>query len=259
MSILVIYAYHENSKQAQENLEFFNRFGLYRQGDVQYCLVINGGLCSVDLSPRWNKKILRENEGHDFGAWEEGYRSYQEEFSYYFFLNNTVIGPFGDRHWIRTFLSLLDQETKMAGIGIDCLDPEEADKWGERDRDDPVHVQSMFWCIDRIGLNVIEERIFDGKIYEDKFELIIRKEIGASSLLLQAGYNISCILPEYRVDYRERRHDFNVDNGHCGDIYHPRAYFGRNVNPFQSIFFKNRFSTETLELAIFLQKEINYY
>jgi len=259
MSILVVYAYHERTKKSRNNLEFFNRFGLYNCKDVKYCLVINGGLCTIELSPRWDKVILRENEGHDFGAWEIGYRSYNKEFDYYFFLNCTVIGPLGERCWTDVFTSMINEETKMVGIGINCLDKDEIKTWGPRDRDDPVHVQTMFWCVDKIGLSVIEERIFDGKNYDNKLKLIILKEIGASSLILSAGYNISCILPEYQVDYRKKRYEFNINNGHSGDIYYPGAFFGKDVNPLQTIFFKNRFFPCSLDLAIYLQKDIKYY
>jgi hypothetical protein len=256
--LLLLYVYKE-SFRAKINLSFFNKFGMYRK-DVEYCLIINGGECSVELNDRWKRKILRENVGYDFGGWKEGLESYDEKFDYYFFVNDTVLGPLGDRHWMQTFIDRLDETTKLCGISINCFKYEAAKRFFPHIKDKNLtHVQTMIWCTDNVGIEIVK-KIFE-KSSSNKEDVIINKEVKLSVEFLKQNYNITCLLPPYQLDHRGAEgHKLNENNRASGDVWHKNCYFGRNVHPLQSVFFKtNRFSTKELEDCIKLQEQITYY
>lgn len=108
----------------------------------------------------------------------------------------------------------------------------------------------MFFCIKNdyfIILRDIHHFFSDEELLNninDQQYVIDQKEVGLSSLVLKDGYNISCILPEYRgKDYRKI--NYNIDsstNNTCGDPYFPNCYFGRTIKPIDVVFFKtNRY------------------
>jgi len=271
MKVLVLYAYHE-TPHSKVNLEFFNRFGLYQTGinqllpsgsqteDVSYCLIVNGRFCTVPLSERWTKTIDRDNLGYDFNAWYEGLQAFDggKEFTHFIFMNDTVMGPFGDRHWIKTFTDLLSDEVKLAGISINCHVDLYAKHHG---RASVPHVQSMFLCLDRAGLELIFPRIINSEIL-GKEETVIKKELGLSLAILNAGYNISCILPKYQVDFRKEENQFiNSDNKYHGDPQFRGAYFGRSLHPLETIFFKSNrgINEKGLQEMVAVQNQMKFY
>ena len=258
MKVLVLYAYHE-SPGASTNLEFFDRFGLYRTNDITYCLIINGKTCSINLSNRWSKTVFRENEGYDFAAWNYGLENFDlSEYTHFIFLNDTVRGPFGDRHWIRTFLDLITDDVKLAGITINCHHGLYSKYF---DRETVPHVQSMFFCTDRVGLDLIRPKIINGEIL-DKVQTVIQKELGLSLTILDAGYNITCILPRYQVDFRNPDNQWlNSQNGTHGDVQFEGAYFGRTLHPIETIFFKTnrRINESSLTQLTEAQRKTSFY
>ena len=110
------------------------------------------------------------------------------------------------------------------------------------------HVQSMLLCTDRVGLDVIYPSIINANHDLTLLETVILKEIGASLAILKAGYNITCILKPFQVDYQIITNCYvNAYNGAKGDPWWNHAYFGRSLEPFETIFFKtNRGVTEDI-------------
>lgn len=239
---LCIYAYYEK-ESSKKNLEFFQRHGMKIRDRVTYMLIINGEKCTLDTS-MWDNVIKRENKGYDFGAWYDGLQNSKiDNFDYFIFLNDSIRGPFGNENWIQTFTGLLNERNKLAGITINC----HIDGYNVAYQM-PVtpHVQSMLLCTDRIGLNIIYPKIINDNHNLSLLETVILKEIGASLAILMAGYNITCILKPYQVDYQVLSNCFvNSYNGAKGDPWWNNAYFGRSLEPFEVIFFKsNRGVTE---------------
>ena len=72
--------------------------------------------------------------------------------------------------------------------------------------------------------------------------LIINYEIRLSTIALEKGYNINCILSKYRdIDYRVVKRNINPTGD---DPYHKGRYFGQTIDKYDVIFFKNsRFIT----------------
>ena len=195
---LCIYAYYEK-ESARKNLDFFQRHGMDVRDRTTYMLIINGELCTLDTST-WDIVLRRENKGYDFGAWYYGLQNSDlSTFDYFIFLNDSIRGPFGDRGWIGTFTGLLTERDKLAGITINCHN--NGYNMAYRMPVTP-HVQSMLLCTDRVGLDVIYPSIINANHDLTLLETVILKEIGASLAILKAGYNITCILKPFQVDYQ---------------------------------------------------------
>lgn len=238
---LVIYV-HYPTKHSIKNLIFFDKFGLYKTRGVTYILVINenknNSISMPDLSERWSLIMHRANEGYDFLAWDYALKNVNlDKFKYFIFLNDTVIGPYVDRNWIDTFTNLISKQNKLAGLTINCHNGDYIEK--EYGVKSVPHVQSMFWVVDRQGLDIVKPIISDATPM-NKLEIIVKKEIAMSMKILEAGFNITCILPPYQVDYRKAENRYiNQNNGAHGDPWFIDAYFGRTLSPMETIFFKN--------------------
>jgi hypothetical protein len=70
-------------------------------------------------------------------------------------------------------------------------------------------------------------------------EIIYKKEFGLSQYILNNGWNINSILPKYRnLDYRILEADINKSSEN-GDVYYKNAYFGKSIDKYDVIFYKN--------------------
>jgi hypothetical protein len=70
------------------------------------------------------------------------------------------------------------------------------------------------------------------------YYIIAHKEIGLSQIALKNGWNINSILSKYKdKDYLKINSDFNFSSKH-GDPYYPKAYFGKNIDKNEVIFYK---------------------
>jgi len=204
---LITYAlYKEN-----EGLDFFLDNGVIYDENVDYIFVVN-----VDNefkpSEKFNNTIQgvsakvfqRDNVGLDFGGYScvvdrISKSRLIDSYDYFIFMNQTITGPLasegvwdGKSHWSNLFTQKINDKDKLVGITINCF------SFPCMYTPDP-HVQSMIFATDKIGLNLaIEKNIFDYKnILTDKDEIVVKKEIELSRVFLNAGYNISCMLPSY--------------------------------------------------------------
>ncbi len=72
----------------------------------------------------------------------------------------------------------------------------------------------------------------------DKLAVILHYEVMLSHRIIQNGWNISCLLPEYkRIDYRKAHDDINPTSRN-GDPCYAGAYFGRTLEPYEVVFIK---------------------
>jgi len=244
--ICCLYAYYEKDNKYKENFEFFLENGIY--DEIDYYIIING-LCSVNIPNRENIIIIeRENKGYDFGAWSHGLKKIIKEYDYYTFLNTSVKGPYlynKCEKWYEPFLRLFNKDVKIVGTTVNIFNTNnffEIDLTKIYNKETPfTHVQSMFFIIDKEYLNYLNSiNFFD----EDKlnkitnfYYLIANYEIGLSQHAIKKGWNINCILEPYKdQDYRTLTNDFLSDGS---DLYYIGKYFGKTINPYNVIFFKN--------------------
>jgi hypothetical protein len=145
--------------------------------------------------------------------------------------------------WPDKFLGLLSNDVKLVGSTINILHNNTyfaalfRQKYSFRE---PYsHVQSSIFAMDFTCLNFLKESHFFDQGNSIKYQdVVVDHEILMSQLVMQNGWNISSILPEYqRIDYRIIDRDIN-SSSNFGDPYHPNGYFGRSIHPFETIYFK---------------------
>ena len=241
-----IYAYYEKDEKYKENLIYFINNGIL--DDIDYYIIINGS-CSVSIPELDNITVInRENKGYDFGAWNYCVNNFiNKKYDYYIFLNTSVRGPYlnnSNTNWIKEFLKLFNtKEVKLVGTTISVF----SNPGGYFDRntlknifnhDGPyTHVQSMFFILDDESFNYLKNIEFFKKDFYNFKDVIINKEIGMTQFILKNNWNINCSLHKYRnYDYRIVKQNFNTTGE---DPCMKDGYFGKSIDPYEAIFFKN--------------------
>jgi hypothetical protein len=241
-----IYAYYEKDEKYKENFRYFLNNGIL--DNIDYYIVINGS-CTVTIPERSNLIVInRENKGYDFGAWNYCINNFiNKKYDYYIFLNTSVRGPYlndNDTNWVKEFLKLFNtKDVKLVGTTISVF----SNAGGYFDRtllrnisnhNGPyTHVQSMFFILDDESFNYLKKLDFFKQDFYNFKDLIANKEIGMSQLILKNNWNINCILPKYQnYDYRIVKQNFNPT---CEDPCMRGCYFGKSIDPYEAIFFKN--------------------
>jgi len=233
-SYCVFYSYFETPNSIR-NLQFFIKNGISTSEDVLFVIVINNHKCSVEIPSQDNVKVvLRDNLGHDFGSWKDGLESVDKNFDYYIFMNDTVCGPFLPRYvpksaaWYEMFCSLISEKVKLSGLTINSF------PWA-KSGGKYEHVQSMMFCTDMVGLQIISKNIFNlsSKNYQDIYRrnrksFIQRFEIGLSQQIIRNGFEIAAL---YVCNIKKRK---------TGDVWYNNRYFKTTVNPFETMFIKSK-------------------
>lgn len=241
-----MFAYYEKNEKYKENLNYFLQNGIY--DNIDYYIIVNG-TCSVKIPDKPNiKVIIRENKGYDFGAWNYCVNNVlKNPYDYYIFLNSSVRGPYlQDKkiNWLNEYLKLFNHpDIKLVGSSINIYynNPDFFDDqilFNTYGYSGPYsHVQSMFFILNTEGFEYLKNKKFFSKNYDDFKELVAYKEIGMSQLILKNNWNINCILSKYKdYDYRKVTSNFNPTG--C-DPYWEGSYFGKSIDPYEVIFYKN--------------------
>ena len=239
----VLYSYFETEK-SKYNLNFFVKNAVFVNSEIFYVFLINDHKCSIKIPHQDNIKIIyRNNIGHDFGAWKHGLDSIdQNMFNYFIFMNDTVLGPFLPRYipayinWHQMFCNLISEKVKLSGLSINYF------PWGNK-KENMQHVQSMIFCTDKIGLNILNKNIFHltcddyETIYnKNRKNYIIKFEIGMSQWIIKNGFKIAAL---YFCDINKHK---------IGDIWYNNKYFGSTVNPLEVMFIKkNRIDSKIIK------------
>lgn len=239
------YSYME-TPNSKKNIEFFLKNGVCKNSDIFYIFIIVGNTYSVQFPEQSNIKIIpRKNIGYDFSSWKIALESIDiNNYDRFIFMNDTVCGPYIPRYiprnisWYSMFCSLLSDKIKLSGLSINYY------PWNIKDSS-LLHVQSMMFATDKIGLNILNKEIFHlppneaQKIFnKSKKEYIIKFEIGMSRAIIKHGYEIAAL---YVCDINKKYK--------TGDIWYNNKYFNTTINPFETMFIKkNRISSPIIEL-----------
>lgn len=251
---LVLFVYHEYNKRVQHFVEK----SIFCDSNVDFVLICNGTAPPPNL-PSYVHVLIRPNIGFDFGGWshallfetEDGKKIY-EKYDSFVFVNSSVIGPFlqpgFSGPWTNVFLNGLKGNVKLFGSTINCCD-------------DPLtkaHVQSYLFAMRKETLEyLIAVEIFSTSKYAETFtEAIWGKEVEMSRKVLARGWNIGCLLPQYKgVDFtfttKKLSAYYNVT---WHDVMNRES---RNVawNEYQLVFVKgNRLEIDSIEELKGLEK-----
>ena len=245
---LVLYQYFERDSVYRDNFAHFMAFG-YRK-DLDFLVILSGNH-SIDLPQAPNiKYVSAPNRNYDYGAYSVALTSglKLDNYKHVIFINSSVRGPYlpplaQNQSWADYFIEGLTEDVALFGSTICILDKtyKHATLFRKRHPGYPsvTHVQTAAYAMTvetvkfLIGLG-----FYDNKLQLNRSKTITDYEILLSQTLLQAGKNISCLIPEYRdIDYRKTHSDFNPWSGN-GDILHRDALLGRTVHPYETIFAK---------------------
>jgi len=232
----ILYSYFETDESIKR-LSFFINQGLIIDDDIFYVFLINNYKCSINIPAKKNILILpRENIGHDFGSWKYGLQHINSDtFDYFIFMNDTIMGPFLPKYipkkmkWYQMFCLLLSNKVKLSGLTINYVPKK--------------HVQSMMFCTDKVGFNILTKTIFNtsisnmNSIYKkDRIEFIITFEVNMSEHIINNGYLIDALF---------------INNNYTDDPWYNNKYYNSTINPFETMFIKkNRIDSDIIDLYI---------
>lgn len=103
-------------------------------------------------------------------------------------------------HWSDVLFSKLSDTVKLVGPTINCEGAPEKGDVNAHWRKNP-HVQSYLVATDRVGLNLLlqDQNVF--ACFENMSDTIYHSELGSSKVMLDAGYNIDCLMARRRPSY----------------------------------------------------------
>jgi len=243
---LCIYAYYEKNREYRENFLYFLKHGVHE--GMTYIIVVNGR-CANLPHVRNVHFLYRSNTGFDFGAFEYALDHIDTSlFKYFVFLNTSVRGPFSNHtQWEKPFLDLLVGDVHLVGTTIAFLSQGDSDTLHDRiKRRDKIsmiysyHIQSMVFAMDYECLEYLRPVIFSNtRKLKTMTHAILDKEILMSTMVLQHGWNISCLASKYRgYDYRKVTSEMNPtsDGGNPCVI---GGYFGQTLQAHEVVFIKS--------------------
>ena len=233
---LILYAYYENREKNKEtvgnsreykNLKFLLKYGNIKKENIVIVIHYDkkGNISNYslpDFIPENIKVIKKENHGYDFEAWYHGLKEVSlDNYKHFVFINSSCVGPIlpvwfenMNIHWIRCFTNFLNEKIKLVG----CTKNYEISE----------HIQSYFWCCDRIVLDIlINSNILEENNGYDFNGTILNKEIKMTQIIKQNNYEIKSISMNSLL---------NIEHG---NINMNNRYYNTTINPLEIIFYKN--------------------
>jgi hypothetical protein len=241
--VCIIYPYYEkdNSTKNQDNLTFFLKYAmnknLWRRMNVKLLLMINGYQCEVDIPKQnnifvWRKSYSNESDGRDIGSFRQGIeyleKKYQqpfyEKFDYLFLLNSSATGPITvskpDFHWLDPFIDKMEKENSViCSPVINFLKNDDAGGPGPRCQtycslikmNQEVYKCLLFTPISRSPsdtknftcADLLPTHACAIDIHKTTADVILFGEYGLTRVLLENGFNISCLIYD-NIDYFQK-------------------------------------------------------
>jgi len=249
MTTIISYVFYE-TKESLYNMEYFLKHGILNQPNLIFIIVINGHKCSIEKKiPAYNnvKIIKRENMGYDFGGHRASIdyiKSHKLEFEYMIFLNSSVIGPFLPTYypvheWPKIFTDRIKNQVKLVGTCIMFVN--------NATRKGPV-VESFCFATDKIGLGLIVKKGTIFVNHPDKMAAILKGEIGVTSAIMDAGYNIDCLMYRFKgINWKDKSKWMKTmrsfsRGGNYDKPLGPHNKNGISVHPFEVVFHKWRWA-----------------
>ncbi|KAF8068311.1 UVR8 [Scenedesmus sp. PABB004] len=246
---LLLYVFSPTDPEFLENLRFFVSEAVARDTLADHVIIVQTGddlerVALPELPPH-AKYVYHANECYDWGTYgwlllSSGYVDVAR-YKFFFFVNSSVRGPFlpayarGRMHWMSAFTSRLSGSVKLVGSTISCegspLHGQQRGRW----RRNP-HVQSYAVATDRAGLDLLiaDRRVF--ACHRDRWDTIFYSELGSSKAVLDAGFNLGCLMLRYQgVDWRDRA------NWDCNARLTPTSEYscdGTSLDPLEVLFVK---------------------
>lgn len=206
MNILIIYSFYE-TKVSIFNLNYFlnNENDIKEYNNIKIIFVINNYKINNLLLNKILKKyknvsvFFKKNFGRDFGAYEYSLLKINiNEFDYFIFLNDTILGPF-ENNWISSLTNKINDKTKLVGTSINFKPIFKSIKLKK------IHLKSYIFCTDLIGLNIlISNNILNNvKNNLSKYKYVKYYEVGMSIIINKNDYLFEMTNNEFFIKNRK--------------------------------------------------------
>lgn len=234
IKICIIYVYYErkNEQKNQTNLAFFIKYGLdksrWKNMDITTLLMINGNQCELQIPLMENVHVLYNNNEYDVISQKTGIQYFENKYNTPFYnsfthlliMNCGVIGPIYeeglDRHWLDPYLSKLTNNTVLCSPCINFLKKGDMGGPGPRAQSYLSLIQMNKHIYDLLLNTKISnlapdttnhsvpleyDYVFGSK--NNLINTILIGEYGITRILLDNGYNISCLIYD-NIDYNDQ-------------------------------------------------------
>ena len=167
------------------NLKYFiDNGGIIDNKNIDYLIIVNSDeKPKIDL-PKKVKLLLKPNFGHGWGGWYEGLETVNKDnYKYFCFINDTIIGPFINnlmsRNWINLLKSFISDSTKLVTNNIKVL-------FKDKNLVVKINTDFMFFSREVLDLFVIK-KFFSGnypyrKIHRKLTNILLNKNINIASI-----------------------------------------------------------------------------
>lgn len=245
---LVLFVYHIYNQRVKH----FIQRAMFYDPNVDFVLISNQGFVPKFVPP-YVKKVIRPNVGYDFGGWSHALlmnsaadpeKKCYEYYNRFLFVNSSVMGPFLTPgfvgRWTDLYFNGLTENVKLFGSTIN----------GMNDPQNNAHVQSYIFAMDKETLqHLIDSAIFSTTNHAKTFhDAIVQKEIAMSRRVIERGWNIGCLMPQYAgVDFTFQTRPVSSYTNPWVDVMNVES---RNVawTEYQLVFIKgNRFEINSTE------------
>jgi len=248
MRLLVFYHLYPANTQYVNNFYYFLKTSYVETVDYR---VIIAGESNIELPSAPNiKYIFTHNVNYDYGGYGSAINSIKmilSEYDYFFFINSSVRGPFfNDKggFWFVKFLEQFEAGHSLVGSTVNILEsgsliPEILKKY-------PyfsfpyTHIQSTAYALNQLAMELLLSiGFYDNYLIDmSKEEVIINYEVRLTQELLNYGFSVKSLLLKYDgIDFRKKHYDLNFSSKN-GDPSFRGAYFGKTIDPFESVFIK---------------------
>lgn len=92
----------------------------------------------------------------------------------------------------------------------------------------------MLWATDHIGMSLLLQPEAIGQCFHD-WQTAVNAEIGSTLVIQKAGYKVDTMMTAFHGDINYIEH---CEPSVRGDLLVEGGYFGSNIHPFETIFFK---------------------
>ena len=255
--IAVFYLYSDEHVKSQQNFENFAANSFINNIDF----FIAGSKVKLsknrDNLAHFNEIYFDDGE-HDHQKISSFYRDtiLKSDYQCVVVVSSKMSGPFSfqdsNQNWVQRFTGKLTKETQLVGSSIVTMPPDhpltELQNGNQNKFGIAPYVPTSAFAISREALDFLQTKcFFDQEIPHCEISLRFFYEMRMSSLLLENGWNISCLLTKYsNVDFRSVRKDPNPTSWY-GDPRKENSYFGRNIDKHESVFIEmQNFEAEAL-------------
>jgi len=203
MKTLVLYTYHKYDEKVKNFIEK----AIFKDENIDFMIICSDLNYKIENLPDYIIYKNRENVGLDFGGWSYGLliNNFYKNYDNYICVNSTAVGPYlppdFKGKWTDFFINGLNDNVKLFGSTIN--------------KDILPHIQTFIFSLEKETLEyLIRCEIFSlTKNYNEKWDIIMYKEISMSYLVIRNKWNIGCLLPYYKnMDFVELFNNMDLNN-----------------------------------------------